>query len=329
MEKKSLILRLSVIFGAVLILSLIVYFNNKDNSAERIEGSGVNISAGVETFDPTAFELDSDGDGLRDWEESLWGTDKDNPDTDGDGTNDGDEVVLGRDPLLPGPDDILEATETPSYKRIDTENLSTTEAFERDYYKGIAQLSSEGQLNNETLETFILGLTQEYVVNAQIKLDYKESDLSITSDPSITFAKDYGNRLGAVANTYGEIDFEKELATIQSFVESEGVLGVAELDAIAKEYTKAKEGLSQIGTVPFALSGAHLNILNGVSAIENALAGMKANLVSDPLKSMIYLSHYQQGIILIAQGSQEIIEYFEGRNISFSPTEEGFILMNE
>lgn len=45
---------------------------------------------------------DTDGDGLRDWEEELWGTQKNNPDTDGDGVNDGEEVVRGTDPRVAG-----------------------------------------------------------------------------------------------------------------------------------------------------------------------------------------------------------------------------------
>ena len=48
---------------------------------------------------------DSDGDGLLDWEESLWGTDPLKYDTDGDGTSDKDEINQNRDPLVPGPND--------------------------------------------------------------------------------------------------------------------------------------------------------------------------------------------------------------------------------
>jgi hypothetical protein len=329
MDKKSLVLRLSVIVGAIVVLSLIVYLNNKDASKDGPRGNAVSISEGAESFDPTAFELDSDNDGLRDWEESLWGTDKDNPDTDGDGTSDGDEVARGRDPLIPGPNDVLEVVKTPSYKRTDTESLSTTQAFERDYYRGIAQLSAEGQLNNETLQTFIMGLTREYVVKAQIDLEYDDSDLSITSDPSIATAKEYGNALGAVANTYAQIDFEQELETIQTVIQTEGGEGTTELDALIGEYARAKAELLEIKTVPFGLAEAHLSILNGVSGIEKALDEMKENLVTDPLKSMIRLSHYQQGVLLIVQGSQRVVEYFEGRNITFSPNDPGFILLNE
>ncbi len=46
--------------------------------------------------------LDSDGDGLSDFDEvNNYGTDPNNPDTDGDGYNDGNEVTIGSDPLNP------------------------------------------------------------------------------------------------------------------------------------------------------------------------------------------------------------------------------------
>ncbi len=51
-------------------------------------------------------ELDSDGDGLTDWEEiHIYGTDPYNPDTDGDGLTDYEEIyIYGTDPLNPDTD---------------------------------------------------------------------------------------------------------------------------------------------------------------------------------------------------------------------------------
>lgn len=48
---------------------------------------------------PEGSTGDSDGDGLSDNEEILYGTDPKNPDTDGDGYSDGEEVKNGHDPL--------------------------------------------------------------------------------------------------------------------------------------------------------------------------------------------------------------------------------------
>ncbi len=57
---------------------------------------------------PTADE-DSDHDGLSNQQEVIWNTDPFNPDTDGDGFKDGEEVNSGHSPLVPGPDDLINA----------------------------------------------------------------------------------------------------------------------------------------------------------------------------------------------------------------------------
>lgn len=327
-DKKSVGLRLAVIIGAIIVLGLIIYFT-KFNSKKEVEKKTISIAESGATFDGTAFTKDTDGDGLRDWEESLWGTDLNNPDTDGDGTPDGDEVAMGRDPLIPGPDDKLKPELTPVYKRTDTENLNTTESFQKDYYDGIAKLSADGDLTNDTLQTFISGLAREYVAKEQLKLRYSDKDITISSDPSIAVIKDYGNRLGVVAEIYAGIDFKKEIESIQAFLESGGDSGTETLDSIITQYTSARERLLNVGTVPYALSEAHLNILNGVTGIEEAMTAMKASYKTDPLKSMINLSLYQQGVLLISKGSNDVVDYMKERNIIFTSSEPGFILSNK
>jgi hypothetical protein len=54
----------------------------------------------LETNGGQVVFADSDNDGLTDPEETLYGTDPNNPDSDGDGINDGDEVAAGTDPAV-------------------------------------------------------------------------------------------------------------------------------------------------------------------------------------------------------------------------------------
>ena len=66
--------------------------------------SSINFFEGKEAIIQSQ-NIDTDGDGLRDWEEELLGTDPNNPDTDGDGFLDGEEINSGHNPLVKAPGD--------------------------------------------------------------------------------------------------------------------------------------------------------------------------------------------------------------------------------
>lgn len=325
METKTLIFRLAVIFGAVAVLGFIIYFN-REAPAQR-EGADLRVAQGPAAFDPQAFRRDTDGDGLPDWEESLWGTDLNNRDTDGDGTSDAEEVPLGRDPLIPGPNDRLTPETTPVYMRTDVENLTTTQAFERDYYRGIAQLVAEGQLSDSTLQVLIMGLTREYLLKEQFEPRYTQADIDTTPDQSLATVRDYVNRLGVVAQKYMRIDFERELRLIQEFVEQPSPASRAQLDEIIAAYAEAHRGLLQIEEVPYVFLEAHLFILNGIFSIEDALVTLRDTAEKDPLRGMIRVALYQSGQFVLLQGTNLVSRALEGRNVVFSPEEPGSVFM--
>lgn len=75
----------------------VTHRNNDRPQAAAAQGFSAQNSA--------EFDRDDDNDGLKNWEEALWGTDPKNPDTDGDSTPDREEIKQNRDPTKPGPDD--------------------------------------------------------------------------------------------------------------------------------------------------------------------------------------------------------------------------------
>lgn len=95
---------ISVLAAVILIcvfLAFKIYEKNKNaNNNYFITESGQKIPKKIDNPD-----LDSDADGLRDWEEPLYGTDQYNPDTDNDGYLDGEEIMSGYDPTRPAPND--------------------------------------------------------------------------------------------------------------------------------------------------------------------------------------------------------------------------------
>jgi uncharacterized protein (TIGR03382 family) len=93
---------------------------NEQDSDGGGAGDGAEVLVdGTDPTDPTDdVKTDSDGDGLTDADEGLYGTDPHNPDTDGGGVADGAEVGNGTDPT--DPTDDLPDTGTPDTGTPDT-----------------------------------------------------------------------------------------------------------------------------------------------------------------------------------------------------------------
>jgi hypothetical protein len=92
---------ITILVALILAIGLILFVGiySKKGALSRINFWGGRES----TIEP----LDSDNDGLEDWEEDLYKTDPNNPDTDGDGHLDGEEINSGHNPLIRGPNDKL------------------------------------------------------------------------------------------------------------------------------------------------------------------------------------------------------------------------------
>ena len=129
-------------------------------------------------------DVDTDHDGLPDWEEAVYGTDPNNPDTDGDGVSDGEEVRTGHNPLKKGPDDILytlslgNATST----NIDDEKKKFYSEF----------LSKE--IENIRSST-VQDLVKNFDAN-QVAPRHTLSDLAVISDNSPENLRAYANNFG-------------------------------------------------------------------------------------------------------------------------------------
>lgn len=75
-----------------------VEINNDTSFCDQVENQSLRLDCGFEYF----LVEDSDNDGLNDYDEIFYQTDKNNPDSDGDGYMDGDEVSNGYNPLGEG-----------------------------------------------------------------------------------------------------------------------------------------------------------------------------------------------------------------------------------
>jgi hypothetical protein len=149
---------ISVGVGMVLIggsLLLLQFKKQGISDAITVETSSHRIVSSV-------ISEDTDGDGLKDWEEVLRKTDPQNPDTDGDGTNDGEEVDANRNPLAPGPND--DASNSATATGIDAQSLddlSQTDKLAFQLFEGYINLKKGRYLGTPIEQNFITGLVEQ------------------------------------------------------------------------------------------------------------------------------------------------------------------------
>ena len=121
---------IGIVFGIILVIAgafaaWSVFFSGNSKTPlptpapTDISGLPIDSTAPGASVAPIAFrgvcpdtwvgQKDTDGDGLPDSVEAIYGTDPNNPDTDGDGYNDGAEVRTGHDPLNPNSSATLDS----------------------------------------------------------------------------------------------------------------------------------------------------------------------------------------------------------------------------
>ena len=106
--------RLIIVISIIVVLSILIaiglFFISSLNQQQEAQTPSGRSSQTALTTSP-AITVDSlgdpDHDGLTNAQESLWGTNPNNPDTDADGYNDGNEVANCHNPIVPSPNDKL------------------------------------------------------------------------------------------------------------------------------------------------------------------------------------------------------------------------------
>jgi len=188
LPSKKFVQALSVAVVIIVIAILLSYWRPSFNSYKNTNA----ITSATSTIN----NIDSDNDGLPDWEESLYGTDPHNQDTNGDGTLDGEEVKENRDPLKANTatigqkpnnyidPDIIAANQ----KEIqDYENLNPTDKMARDITSDViaAQPTDGSAIDQDTVNS-IVNTTMQNVQQKTYTGSTTVSDLNLIPANQIT-----------------------------------------------------------------------------------------------------------------------------------------------
>jgi len=298
----------------------------KQNPENILSTAGINLEESKLLAMDKALEktsLDSDGDGLKDWEEALWKTDPTKKDTDGDGTNDADEIQDGRDPTISelNADDVFKKPEDFAKSNGTTTKTISQKAadeFALNYFTAKARLKG-GALSNAAKQKLVINLLLAMQKGASAYKDrYNQKDVKTSKTAD---AKDYLNKLGGTLDenfkeiTEPEIDIMNKMSDIGDFS------GVVVLDTYIPAYQKTIKFLeSEI--VPESYAALHLALLNSMNNTLIAVEGFR-HVEDDPVRGFIGLQMYYKEIYDARQYMIALKKQTDADKIAFNGEDDG------
>ncbi len=230
------------------------------------------------------LQKDSDGDGILDWEEGLWGTDPYNTKT-FDNILDSEYIKLKREASRNGEKISL------------NENLNETEKFSQQFFASILALEQTGELDQETLIHFSSSLGEK-IADSTIINAYQSSDIKISSNNTSQDQLIYYLKIANLFEKQKEkgVGDEMDLISIllgSSNMPSSQTSEIQEkLNLIANSYQDYSLKMLDI-SVPQNLSLYHLKMINNSNNTGIAVKNM-AQVLIDPVIGLSGISQYQK-----------------------------------
>jgi len=249
------------------------------------------------------LERDTDGDGLKDWEEELVGTDPRDPNSKIEGFREGFNV-------------------DENGNRYDgaSGETNTTESFAQQFFGGFLGMSqddgSEDQ-KNQLITNLVGGVVTEQ------RDFYTVNDLSITAGGDEKGLRLYGNEVVEYLTRYPGLDVEKALISFLTILQTAGAASPKELEHQAELYKKIANEFSLLN-VPQGLSSSHLDLVNAYHGTGMALSDMSL-VTKDSLRALTGFASYQENVDTIQVILSEIAQIFEEKNIIFEAGEPGYV----
>jgi len=227
---------------------------------------------------------DKDNDGLRDWEEEVWGTDINNPDTDGDGTPDGEEVLANRDPLQAGSDRLTDARVSSVYNAYKRKSLTAVNITDQISNKILShslllanQLDAGGNINTQNTDLLLQPIIEEYKLDSPKYVVGNIKSIPATKESVV----EYFTNILEISNTMINNQAGNEVTLLLE----ESDLNV---DKQARNYEELVNTLRNM-SVPAPLASKHLEVLNNFSILQEAFTLLISAQDNDPAKALYAL----------------------------------------
>lgn len=339
-SKNFIIVLTSIILALLIALSISWLTKNKINHESQ---NGLGLSATTSAKVAEFMALDTDKDGLKDWEEILYKTDPKLADTDNDGTDDQKELATNRDPLKSNtapidqaPNDQIDPEIIAAEVKAEQEykNLSATDKISRDLFAQYIATKKVGEVMTDEEKMMIIENVLRNFPVIEFKT-YVEKDLLVVDNRSNETLRDYSNNLAQIIINNSKVKTE----TVDSIIEEVSNITNDEqvfekTQEIFQNFTPLIEkNLVTISTllktpVPRILLAEHLSLLNSFQEIYESL-GLMQKSAEDIIILAPLLQNYDYSGQKLLASLTAITDKIQSLNIKYSnPLDLGYQLFN-
>lgn len=261
------------IIGSSLLFGVVLIVGGRLIGTKKVWSNNPEPSVVVQNTQDDFFSKDSDGDGLYDWEEALWGTNPHMADSRGDGISDYDYVKNLRQKI-----DVDDSYTSSSSNQ--------TQTFAKQFYTTAAVINQTGGLNQETLDKFSQNIGST-LNNFRIEDKYTVADIK-TSSISID---QYRTNIDNLYDGLGSLDIEETMLIGFIIQNPEDEYALEVLGEYLNYSEKLVLGLLSMN-VPHGNLGPHLAFVNNIDKMAEIVKST-VFVNDDPLKTLTYLSKYE------------------------------------
>lgn len=276
---------------------------------------------------------DSDGDGLPDWEEALYGTSPNTTDTFKLGMTDGEAVARGL--IVPKAiADIQLATSSPT--SVDSDGLppapaegTLTAAFAKTFFTlflAAKQQSGGADLSEEQMQNIADEALNSLASVIAAAPDFKSAEDIIVRGAGADALTTFAVQAEAVLLKNTSSASKSEIFYLQDAVERGDAEALTHIASIAKQYRDSAIGLAVL-SVPAELAEVHLALINTMMRI-SGIATDFTRVNTDPLATMLGLNQYPQAVLALGTAFIDIGKVYKAAGISLPAKAPGASFVN-
>ena len=270
-----------IVLGLMVFAISSIFFGKNSYIAQKKEAKLQNQKITIDNL----LQKDTDGDGVMDWEEALWGTDPNKERTFND-TSDLNYIKQKRGDLNLSENSNL---------TLNNDTITETDKFAQQFFASLLAMKQSGQIDENTINNISTTLGQN-IVDPNLIDKYTKKDINVSPADGVNEQRAYYENIKKLFETYVNEGIGDEIEIVSTIVSSNTIENkqnsVDKLETIASAYQNFAKKMIEL-KVPESVAKYHIPIINSANNAGISVQNM-VKIIDDPIVGLSGLSQYQK-----------------------------------